>query len=118
MISIAKKVREFESPLNPIHPQFPETSENVIVWYIDFDLSIITIMPQVNRFLIVYIKIQITWGRINWAASGMSDWHNWLGHMSPVQEVVGSNPGQDTCLVWNSGKFCNPSFLRGQIKTR
>ena len=46
----------------------------------------------------------------------MSDWRNWLGRMSPVQEVVGSNPGRDTCLVWNSGKFCNPSFLGGQIK--
>ena len=46
---------------------------------------------------------------------GMSDWHNWLGCTSPLQEVVGSNPGQDTCLVWNSGKFCNPSFLGGRI---
>ena len=48
----------------------------------------------------------------------MSDWRNWLGRMSPLQEVVGSNPGRDTCLVWNYGKFCNPSFLGGRIKTR
>ena len=44
---------------------------------------------------------------------GMSDWRNWLGRTSPVREVVSSNPGRDTCLVWNSGKFCNPSFLGG-----
>ena len=44
----------------------------------------------------------------------MSDWRNWLERTSPVQEVVGSNPGRDTCLVWNSGKFCNPSYLGGR----
>ena len=46
---------------------------------------------------------------------GMSDWRNWLERTSPVREVVSSNPGRDTCLVWNSGKFCNPSFLGGRI---
>ena len=44
---------------------------------------------------------------------GMFDWRNWLEQASPVQEVLGSNPGRDTGLVLNSGKFCNPSFLGG-----
>ena len=50
------------------------------------------------------------------AIKGMSDWRNWLERTSPVREVVSSNPGRDTCLVWNSGKFCNPSFLGGRIE--
>ena len=33
--------------------------------------------------------------------------------LPPVQEVMSLNPGRDTCLVWNSGKFCTPSFLGG-----
>ena len=52
---------------------------------------------------------------IIFAEPGISDWRNWLGRTSPVQQVVGSNPGRDTCLVWNSGKFCNASFLGGRI---
>ena len=46
---------------------------------------------------------------------GMSDWRNWLGHTCPVEEVVGLNPGRDTCLVWNYGKSFNPSILGGWI---